>query len=186
VAEPDAVIPGQLAFDWSPATLARAGTGGGGASPGLIRVTGAVTTIGTSSAASARVRGLAHGRPAVAGVSADARIAVHRFVRQCVEVLNGYRPAGHLRPLARPADAGTIVAQGLAGARRVASLRKAAPGRRVSRRSPAAVMSLRVCQPSAEAVEAAAALVTTHRTWALALRLELHHETWSATALRLI
>ena len=189
----DAVIPGQLALDWSPEALARAGIvpgpTAGDESPGdgLIRVTGAVSTIGTISSASTRARELAHRRPAVAGVSTDAKIAVHRFVRHCVEVLNGYRPAGHLRPLALPAEAATIVAQGLAGARRVANLRKAAPGPRVPRRSsPAAVMRLLVCQPSPEAVEAAAALVTSHRTWALALRLELHHETWSATALRLI
>jgi hypothetical protein len=174
----DVVIPGQLTLDWSPAAVAAAG--------GLVTVTGTFSAIGTTSAASVRAREMAHGRPAVAGVSTDAKIAVHRFVRHCVEVLNGYRPAGHLRRLALPAEAATIVAQGLAGARRVASLRGAAPGRRVPRRSPAAVMRLRVCQPSHEAVEAAAALVTTHRTWALALRLELHCEIWSATALRLI
>jgi hypothetical protein len=118
-------------------------------------------------------------------VSAEAKVAVHRFVRHCVEVLNGYRPAAHLRRLAVPAEAAGIVAQGLAGARRVASLRKVTPGRRAPRR-PAAVMRLRVCQPSSSAVEAAAALVTGERTWALALRLELHQESWSATTLRLI
>jgi hypothetical protein len=47
-------------------------------------------------------------------------------------------------------------------------------------------VSLRLCQPSLASVEAAVALVTAQRTWALALRLELHQETWSATALRLI
>src|SRR4051794_2843549 len=36
-------------------------------------------------------------RPVVAGASADARLAVRRFVHLCVEVLNGYRPAAHLR-----------------------------------------------------------------------------------------
>ena len=35
--------------------------------------------------------------PVVAGASTDAKAAVHRFVRLCVEVLNGYRPAAHLR-----------------------------------------------------------------------------------------
>jgi hypothetical protein len=184
------VIPGQLALDWSPAALAQAevGLNSSEADGGeLFTLTGGVSAIGTVSASNLRARELAHRRPPVGAVSADAKIAVHRFVRHCVEVLNGYRPAGHLRQLALPAEAATIVAQGLAGARRVASLRKAAAGRRTPRRtSPAAVMSLRVCQPTREAVEAAAALVTTHRTWALALRLELHHDTWSATTLRLI
>jgi hypothetical protein len=192
----DAVIPGQLMLDWSPAAVAAAGvpsegpaatTGNGRAGNGLIRVTGAVDTVGTIDAVSTRARALAHGRPVVAGASTDARAAVHRFVRHCVEVLNGYRPATHLRQLARPAEAATIVAQGTAGARRVAGLRKAAPGRRAARRpSPVAVISLHLCQPSPAAVEAAVALVTGQRTWALALRLELHQETWSATALRLI
>jgi hypothetical protein len=146
-----------------------------------------IGAVGSIDAASVRARALAHGRPAVAGVSTDAKIAVHRFVRHCVEVLNGYRPPAHLRRLALPAEAATIVAQGLAGARRVASLRKGTSSRRPSRRpSAAAVMRLRLCQPSTGAVEAAAALVTAERTWALALRLELHHDTWSATALRLI
>jgi uncharacterized protein DUF6459 len=174
----DTVIPGQLALQWPPAVAANGDA---------IAVRGVVSTFGTSSAASAAARALAHGRPVVAGVSTDAKAAVHRFVRHCVEVLNGYRPAGHLRPLALPAEAATIVAQGTAGARRVASLRKVAPGRRAPRRpSPVAVVSLRLCQPSLASVEAAVALVTAQRTWALALRLELHHETWSATALRLI
>jgi hypothetical protein len=106
-----------------------------------------------------------------------------------VEVLNGYRPAAHLRQMSLPAEAADIVAQGLAGARRVASLRRTAheAGRRALRRSsPAAVVRLRLCEPRPGAVEAAVAIVTGERTWALALRLELHHETWSATALRLI
>jgi hypothetical protein len=181
----DAVIPGQLALEWPD----RAGTV-------LVRTVGAASKIGTTraaskigtiGAASTAARALAHGRPVVAGVSTEAKAAVHRFVRHCVEVLNGYRPAGQLRPLALPAEAAAIVAQGMAGARRVASLRKVAPGRRAPRRpSPVAVVSLRLCQPSLASVEAAVALVTAQRTWALALRLELHQETWSATALRLI
>jgi hypothetical protein len=187
----DAVIPGQLTLDWSPAALTSAGVPSEGAAAttanGLIKVTGAVSTIGTIDAASTRARALAHGRPVVAGASTDARAAVHRFVRHCVEVLNGYRPAAHLRQLALPGEAAAIVAQGTAGARRVAGLRKAASDRRTARRpSPVAVTSLHLCQPSLAAVEAAVALVTGQRTWALALRLELHQETWAATALRLI
>ena len=128
------------------------------------------------------------GPPVVAGASADAKLAVRRFVHLCVEVLNGYRPPAHLRRLSAPAEAADVVAQGLAGARRVAELRTATRvgPRRPRRVAPVAVLRLRLCEPRAGAVEAAVALVTGERTWAMALRLELRQESWCATALRLI
>jgi hypothetical protein len=126
-------------------------------------------------------------RSAVAGASHDAKLAVHRFVRMCVEVLNGHRPPAHLRALSLPTEAAAVVAQALSGARRVADLRRAAHPRRTPRRPPpVAVVRLRLCEPRPGAVEAAVALVTGERTWAMALRLERHQESWSATALRLI
>jgi uncharacterized protein DUF6459 len=128
-------------------------------------------------------------RTVVAGASAEARLAVRRFVQMCVEVLNGYRPPAHLRRLALPADAAGVVAQGVAGAQRVAGLRAAIhpAGRRPPRRPPpVAVLRLRVCEPRPGAVEAAVTLVTGERTWAMALRMELHHQIWSATTMRLI
>jgi hypothetical protein len=217
----------QLALDWSPAALARAGIlpppttpelGDGEALPtatsgldatqtsgaaksrlGAIEASGpAESRLGTTSASggtggtgtlTAAPSTRARIGPVVTGTSTDAKAAVHRFVRLCVEVLNGYRPAAHLRRFSLPGDAAGVVAQGLAAAQRVASLRKAAqtPGRRAPRRpSPAAVVRLRLCEPRPGAVEAAVALVTGERTWALALRLELHQDIWSATALRLI
>ena len=39
-----------------------------------------------------------------------------QFVAMCVEVLNGYRPAAHLRRLSRPGQAAGVVAQALAAA----------------------------------------------------------------------
>jgi hypothetical protein len=153
----------QLTFDWPPVALGRA------AEPPRLP---------------ARPR-----RRSAAGVSGDAKLAVHRFVRLCVEVLNGHRPPAHLRHLSRPAEAGGVVSQATAGASRVAAMRKAArpPGRRPPRRPPpVGVVRLRLCEPRPGAVEAAVALVTGERTWAMALRMELHHESWSATALRLI
>jgi Family of unknown function (DUF6459) len=126
-------------------------------------------------------------RPVVAGASHEAKRAVHRFVRICVEVLNGHRPPAHLRPLALPTEAAAVLAQAQSGARRVADLRRQATGRRPPRRPPpVAVVRLRLCEPRPGAVEAAVALVTGERTWAMALRLERHRESWSATALRLI
>jgi hypothetical protein len=163
------------------------------------------------------------------GPSGDAKLAVRRFVRMCVEVLNGYRPAAHLRCLALPRDAAAVVAQAVAGTSRVADIRQSQSGRgaaRVGRRAagaqagrnaaggptgrnaagraesqivgnrpimrrdrrpgPVGVIRLRTCEPRPGAVEAAVLLVTGDRTWAMALRMELHEQTWSATTLRLI
>jgi hypothetical protein len=128
-------------------------------------------------------------RPVVAGASNEAKQAVRRFVRLCVEVLNGYRPVAHLRRLAVPADAAGVLAQVMAAAHRVTEMRRRmqAPGRRPPRRSlPVAVISLRLCEPRPGAVEAAVALVLGDRTWAMALRMEEHHQSWSATTLRLV
>jgi hypothetical protein len=124
----------------------------------------------------------------VAGASGDARLAVRRFVRMCVEVLNGYRPAAHLRRFSIPGEAAAVVAQGVAGARRVAELRRAAhpADRRARRPGPVCVIGERLCEPRSGVVEAAVLLVTGERTWAMAVRLELHQQTWAATVLRLI
>lgn len=160
----------QLALDWSPLAVRRAAR--------AVHSRPAVT----------EPRPVTIDRVELAGASHDAKVAVHRFVRLCVEVLNGHRPPTHLRKFALPAEAAGVVAQGWAGARRVAELRRAAhAGRRPPRRpAPTAVIRLRLCEPRPGAVEAAVALVTGERTWAMALRMELHQQSWAATTLRLI
>jgi hypothetical protein len=129
------------------------------------------------------------------GTSGDAKLAVRRFVQMCVEVLNGYRPAAHLRHMATPQDAAAVVAQAVAGTSRVAQIRHGGQprGRQVrslARRErgpgPVAVLRLQLCEPRAGAVEATILLVTGERTWAMALRMERHHHTWAATTLRLV
>ena len=127
-------------------------------------------------------------RPVTAGASGDAKLAVRRFVQMCVEVLNGYRPAAHLRRLALPKEAAGVVAQAVAGTGRVAELRQDGRlgHRRERRPTPVGVIRLRLCEPRSGAVEAAVLLVTGERTWAMALRLELHQENWCATTLRLV
>jgi hypothetical protein len=134
---------------------------------------------------------ISHGQvPAggLAGASGDAKLAVRRFVGMCVEVLNGYRPAAHLRRLALPTQAADVIAQAVSGTRRVADLRRANRGgsRRALRPGPVGVLRLRLCEPRPGAVEAAVLLVTGERTWAMAVRLELHQQSWAATVLRLI
>ncbi|MFI5890834.1 Rv3235 family protein [Actinoplanes sp. NPDC051513] len=179
----------QLALDWSAAALRRS-SGPSGPPSALSSGPPSGPPSGPSGPSSGPASGPPARRPViVAGASHDAKLAVHRFVRMCVEVLNGHRPPAHLRRLAVPADASAVVAQGLIGARRVAQLRRAAqgPGRRPGRRpAPVAVIQLRMCEPRPGAVEAAVALVTGERTWAMALRLELHQQSWCATILRLI
>jgi hypothetical protein len=124
----------------------------------------------------------------VAGVSGDAKLAVRRFVSACVEVLNGYRPASHLRRLAQPREAAAVVAQAVAAAGVVAESRRAPAGRaaRPRRPAPVAVVKLRLCEPRRGAVEAAVILMIGGRVRAMALRLELHDESWLATTLRII
>jgi hypothetical protein len=180
--------PHQMALDWSRRHAKEAGgdgepgvAAGGGALPG-----GAVPPAGHAGAVPAAA--LAALPPVVAGASGDARLAVRRFVSMCVEVLNGYRPANHLRRLSLPTEAGRVVAQGLVGSQRVAELRRAArgPSRRSRQPGPVAVLKARLCEPRPGAVEAAVLLVTGERTWAMALRMELHHHSWCATTLHLL
>lgn len=131
-----------------------------------------------------------HG-PRVVGASGEARLAVRRFVTMCVEVLNGYRPATHLRRLSLPKEAPVVVAQAVAGTSRVAELRRTRGAPRTTDRrgrgpTPVGVVRLHLCEPRPGAVEVAVLLVTGDRTWAMALRLELHLQVWRATALRLV
>ena len=123
----------------------------------------------------------------------NAKLAVRRFVHMCVEVLNGFRPAAHLRRLALPKDAAGVVAQAVAGTGRVSELRGGLDARRTraaNRRErgpgPVAVLKLQLSYPRPGAVEATILLVTGERTWAMALRMELHGEMWAATTLRLV
>jgi Family of unknown function (DUF6459) len=55
----------------------------------------------------------ATGRPRIPAVTATppATAVAQRYVRTCVEVLNGFRPASHLRTLAGPVEFGAIVNQ---------------------------------------------------------------------------
>jgi hypothetical protein len=150
-----------------------------------------VSPVGTSRAGVPTADGSPTGTDpsaAIAGASADAKLAVRRFVNLCVEVLNGFRPAAHLRRLSHPLRAPDIMSQAVVGSRRVAELRRAARAadRRVRRAGPVGVLKLQLCEPRPGAVEAAVLLITGERTWAMALRLESCDDIWNATVLRLL
>jgi hypothetical protein len=215
----DAWMPGQLALSWTAGDddasaadrPARALSGpaqpcglpAGRGSAGTVVSDLAARTSGRARAGAARLDGRtapAHVPPVVAGASVEARRSVHRFVGAFTEVVNGYRPASHLRQLAHPGDAPVIVAQARAAGDRIAEWRRAAPGAggaagRSAARSaarhgrgfaPVAVLKLRLCEPRPGAVEATVLLVVGGRTWALALRLECCQGTWAATVARLL
>ncbi|MFJ8577122.1 Rv3235 family protein [Micromonospora sp. NPDC093277] len=120
------------------------------------------------------------GPPAAALVTAtpEATRAAFRFVRTFLEIVNGYRPPGQLRPLCVP-DAGAQVTAELARA-----ARRVGPVRRRSARPVLQLRRLRVCEPRAGAVEAAAVLAGAGgASWAIALRLEHRRATWLCTTL---
>ncbi|WP_305789578.1 Rv3235 family protein [Symbioplanes lichenis] len=124
-------------------------------------------------------------RPMVEDRSTGGRAAVRRFVNASLEVINGYRPAGHLRQLTFPSDAATVVAAGQAAAQRVSAARART---RTPRNGPtrAVVGQLNICEPRPGAFEAVAVLDTPARSWALALRLEQHDKSWLATVMYLV
>ncbi|MBQ1074667.1 hypothetical protein KBX06_16040 [Micromonospora sp. C31] len=111
----------------------------------------------------------------------EATRAAQRFVRTCLEVFNGYRPPGQLRPLLDPTRAAGLLPE-LARA-----TARSAPVRRRSTRPAVHLRRLRVCEPRAAAVEVAAVLAGAGgHSWAMALRLEHRRGSWLCTALQVL
>ncbi|MFE9688673.1 Rv3235 family protein [Micromonospora sp. NPDC005806] len=120
------------------------------------------------------------GPPATALVTAtpEATRAAYRFVRTFLEIVNGYRPPGQLRPLCLPDAATRVTAELTRASRRVG------PVRRRATRPALQLRRLRVCEPRAGAVEAVAVLAGAGgASWAIALRLEHRRGTWLCTVL---
>jgi hypothetical protein len=126
----------------------------------------------------------------VAGASAESWGAVRRFVRLCLEILNGYRPTGHVRTLTSPTHATVVIEQlGRArdrvtgrGSRTAARRRAGAPGAA----PPVGVRRLWLCEPCGGVAEASVVLSADGRVWALALRLERSRDRWLCTAAHLV
>jgi Family of unknown function (DUF6459) len=106
-----------------------------------------------------------------------AQIAAGRFVAACVEVLNGFRPAAHLRALTTPFDYAAVVKQ---LTRRARIRVPAAPGSRVG------LHRVRVFEQRAGVAEAVAVLSDGNVAWAIALRFEHRRGTWLCNLLEVV
>ncbi|GIF77012.1 Rv3235 family protein [Asanoa siamensis] len=116
--------------------------------------------------------------------SPEARHAAGRFARACLEILNGYRPVAHVRSLSQPATAHTLIEHLIDALRRMPG-----PPALPRRQQPLELVrlrSLRISEPTPGIVEAAAALGTDTRTWAMAFRLEHSNTTWLGTVLQVL
>lgn len=127
----------------------------------------------------------------VVAASPEARQAAKRFLGLCLEIFNGYRPAGHVRALSSPPDADLIIEQVRVAGERMAVARRAAAPARPARAATqpggqVRLRLLRVCEPRPGVAEAAASLGTAGRTWAIAFRLERRRGTWVATTARVL
>lgn len=119
---------------------------------------------------------------AVVVATPEAQRATRRFLATCLEILNGYRPVAHARALTTPGLAMGLVEQLRAATDRLP--RSVRPGQPAAERLR--LLSLRVCEPRPGVAEAAAAIGTAGRTWALAFRLEHHRGRWIAVLASLV
>jgi hypothetical protein len=147
------------------------------------------------------------GSPPRAGTGGQ---AAYRYVGLCVEVLEGFRPASHLRRLTLAAAFDAVTQQLARPAARTGHQSSEAPvsGGTVTRPGPRAgtgaprgatgrsgggkapdrlrLRRLWIGEPSEGVVEAAAVLGRADRAWALALRLERRDDMWLCTDLQVV
>jgi hypothetical protein len=121
---------------------------------------------------------------AVAGASPECHTAALRFLNLCLELFNGFRSPGQLRPLLRVTEANDVLDELARGLRRLAALRHAAPASAPP--SPVRRRQLRTCEPRPGAAEVAAVLSDGRTTWSVAYRLERDSTLWRCTALTVL
>jgi hypothetical protein len=107
--------------------------------------------------------------------------AASRFVAACVEVLNGFRPVGHLRALTTALDFAAVSAQLTRRAVRVRMCGRDRTGKERVR-----VRRTRVFEQHGGAAEAVAVLDHGGTSWAIALRFEQQHGGWLCTLLEVV
>lgn len=118
---------------------------------------------------------------ALAGATPEAKHAARRFLATCLEIVNGYRPAGHVRPLSSPAEAAGIVEQLASAATRIGGRRR--PGQPLH---TVRLQRLRVCEPRPGVAEGAAAVGVAGRTWAVAFRIERRRGSWVGVSVEVL
>lgn len=97
-----------------------------------------------------------------------ARVAMQRYVKMCVEVLNGYRPSSHLRPITDQQRFSDVTDQLVRRAVRV----RIAPGQAARQGKLVRVRRMLMDEPIAGVAEAAVVLEQGESCWAMAVRLE--------------
>lgn len=95
-------------------------------------------------------------------------LAAQRYVGMCVEVLNGYRPLAHLRPITDGHRFADIADQLVRRAVRV----RMSPGQAARQGRLVRARRMLVCQPCVGVAEAATVIEQGDRCWAMAIRLE--------------
>ncbi|GAA2378851.1 hypothetical protein Cme02nite_18420 [Catellatospora methionotrophica] len=121
---------------------------------------------------------------AVAGASPECHTAALRFLNLCLELFNGFRSPGQLRPLVRVPQANDVLDELARGLRRLAVLRQSAPAG--TPRRPVRRRQLRTCEPRPGVAEVAAVLSDGRATWSVAYRLERDTASWRCTALTVL
>jgi Family of unknown function (DUF6459) len=106
--------------------------------------------------------------PAPTAVPTSAWMAMRRYVTMCVEVLNGYRPSAHLRPLTDQQRFGDVADQLVRRAVRV----RLAPGQAARQGKLVRVRRMLMDEPIPGVAEAAVVLEQGEACWAMAVRLE--------------
>lgn len=114
--------------------------------------------------------------------AADGPAAARRYVNVCVEVLNGFRPAAHLRPLTA-ADGFSAVVDQLV--RRTVRARASPTARRLARRM-VRVRRFRLCEPIEGVTEAAVVLDDGRMCWAMAVRMERQPRGWLCALVQVV
>jgi hypothetical protein len=150
-------------------------TGVGPASTGWI----GPTRVGSSPAAD-MIRPIAPRSPAAAPAT-PAAAAAQRFVSVCVEVLNGFRPAAHLRPFAEPLGFSKIADQLVRRTVRVRMTKVAQSVTRIVR-----VRRFVVCEPRAGVAEVAVVLDDGQSSWAMAIRMERRPQGWLCALVQVV
>jgi hypothetical protein len=139
--------------------------------------TGSDPSTSSDDAPTAARHDLRDQRDAPTDAPSAAAVAARRFISLCVEVLNGFRPASHLRPFTAPAQLTAITGHLV---RRTARRHLAGP------RAVVRIKTIRVCEPRPGVAEVAAVLTRDTSTWAMAARLERREQTWLCTVVEVL